>query len=104
MLSTGGEAKRVRLEGGLSLCIMDTAYPLENVTMQPGETLLLVTDGVTEAQDSRGRLFGRDRIVAAGETATALIGAIRDQVRTYEDGTEATDDLTVMAVRYLGSD
>lgn len=104
MLSTGGEAKRVRLEGGLPLCIMDTAYPLENVTMQPGETLLLVTDGVTEAQDSRGRLFGRDRIVAAGETATALIGAIRDQVRAYEDGTEATDDLTVMAVRYLGSD
>ena len=52
-------------------------------------------------------LFGSDRLLAddalkAG-SATAICEAIRDQVRNFEEGTEATDDLTVMAVRYLGA-
>ena len=63
---------------------------------------MLVTDGVTESQDEQGALFGRDRISIQGKDATSIIEGIRKQVRTFEDGTEATDDLTIMAVRYLG--
>jgi serine phosphatase RsbU (regulator of sigma subunit) len=35
------------------------------------------------------------------ESASAICEQIRDRVRSFENGTEATDDLTVMAVRYL---
>ena len=74
--------------------------------MKPGETLILVTDGVTEAQDAQGSFFGRDRLSAAGEIgaakSTAIVDQIRDRVRSFEGGAEATDDLTVMAIRYLG--
>jgi serine phosphatase RsbU (regulator of sigma subunit) len=67
---------------------------------------VLVTDGVTEAQNASSALFGRDRILSGrGEwarSATAICEAIRDEVRTFEEGTDATDDLTVMAVRFLG--
>jgi adenylate cyclase len=103
LLSADGKAKPVRLEGGLPLCIAELPYPLETVTLQPGDTLVLITDGVTEAQNAQGNLFGRDRILAGGgTTATAIIDGIRDSVRMFEAGAEATDDLTVMAVRYLG--
>ena len=106
LLSADGEAKRIRLDGGPPFCITEFPYPLESLTLKPGETLVLVTDGVTEAQDASSALYGRDRILADSElhatTATAICETIRDDVRRFEEGTEATDDLTVMAIRYLG--
>jgi len=106
LLSADGRVTRVRLEGGLPLCIVDLPYPLETLTLQPGESLVLITDGVTEAQDAQGALFGRDRVLAHGNqkgpNATAIVESIRDQVRAFEEGTEASDDLTVMVMRYVG--
>jgi len=105
-LPGGGQAELIRLEGGPPLCVADYDYPLETMTLAPGQTLLLVTDGVTEAQNAEGALFGRDRISREGVpkdgNATAIVELIRDRVRSFEDGEEATDDLTVMALRYLG--
>jgi adenylate cyclase len=107
LLSADGKAIRVRLEGGLPFCVAELPYPLETITLEAGETLVLVTDGVTEAQNARGQLFGRDGILADADphdsSASAIIEGIRDRVRVFEEGTEATDDLTVMAVRYLGT-
>ena len=107
LLSVDGKATRVRLDGGPPFCVVDFAYPLETLTLRAGETLVLITDGVTEAQDRQGNLFGSARLLAdhalkAG-SATAICATIRDHVRSFEDGMEATDDLTVMAVRYLGA-
>ena len=108
ILLADGKATRLRLEGGPPLCAAELTYPLETVTLQRGEMLVLVTDGVTEAQNERGDLFGSKRLLADGalkaETATETVNGIRDRVRNFEDGAEATDDLTVMAVRYLGGD
>jgi serine phosphatase RsbU (regulator of sigma subunit) len=79
---------------------------LEKVKLQPGESLVLVTDGVTEAQDPRGAFFGRDKLLPTnglkGGEASAIVDAIHDEVRKFEGGAEATDDLTVMVLRYLG--
>lgn len=106
LLSAGGKMERVRLDGGPPLCVADYPYPLETVKLERGDCLILVTDGVTEAENSQGEFFGRDRILAAGltgaDSATAIVEAIRDRVRKFEEGTEATDDLTAMAIRYLG--
>ena len=46
-----GEVKRVRLEGGLPFCVAESPYPLETLKLLPGESLVLVTDGVTEAAE-----------------------------------------------------
>ena len=106
LLSVDAKIERVRLDGGPPLCVADYSYPLETVKLERGDCLILVTDGVTEAENSQGEFFGRDRILAAGlkrgDSATAIVDAIRDQVRKFEEGTEATDDLTVMAIRYVG--
>jgi serine phosphatase RsbU (regulator of sigma subunit) len=106
IMDSDGDLRRISLEGGPPFCITEFPYPLERLTLKPGETLILVTDGVTEAQNVSGALFGRDRILggpqAWARSATAIVDGIRDEVRTFEEGTDATDDLTVMAIRYLG--
>ena len=107
ILLAGGKAERIRLEGGPPLCAANLSYPLETLTLKPGDILVLVTDGVTEAQNQQGTLFGGKRLVADGAlkagNATEIVDSIRDHVRNFESGAEATDDLTVMAVRYLGA-
>jgi len=105
-LDSDGNIQRIKLDGGPPFSIAEFPFPLERIELRSGETLLLVTDGVTEAQNGANALFGRDRILAGKDawarSATAICEAVRDEVRDFEDGTEATDDLTVMAIRYIG--
>jgi serine phosphatase RsbU (regulator of sigma subunit) len=105
LLTSDGAVTRVRLEGGPPFCITDYPYPLESLKLKSGDTLVLVTDGVTEAQNGQGKLFGSGRILADYErnagSAAETCEAIRVQVRRFEAETEVTDDLTVLAIRYL---
>jgi serine phosphatase RsbU (regulator of sigma subunit)/CHASE2 domain-containing sensor protein len=106
LVSADGNAERVRLDGGPPFSVVEFQYPAETLTLAPGEALVLVTDGVTEAQDGQGELFGGDRLLDGNAlragSASAICEGIQREVRSFEDGTEATDDLTVMVVRYLG--
>ncbi|WP_152664011.1 CHASE2 domain-containing protein [Sphingomonas sp. SRS2] len=102
---TDGSIAVHKLDGGPPFCIVDFPYPDEPMKLAPGETLVLISDGVSEALNASDALFGHERLMAALKgrtTATAMIESIRDAVRIFENGTDPTDDLTVMAVRYLG--
>jgi serine phosphatase RsbU (regulator of sigma subunit)/CHASE2 domain-containing sensor protein len=95
------------MEGGPPFCIVDYPWPAEPLTLAPGETLILITDGVTEAQNGHGALCGNDRTLAAahaapGNRAAAIVESMRAKVRAFEAGAEASDDLTIMAIRYIG--
>lgn len=107
LITAGGDVTRVRLDGGPPLSILPFDYPSESLQLQRGDMLLLITDGVTEAQNGAGDLFGIERLVKdetiRSGSAEEISDRVRDRVRAHEDGTEATDDLTVMAVRYLGT-
>ncbi|GAA4712139.1 CHASE2 domain-containing protein [Sphingomonas lutea] len=105
-LSAGGKVETRQLEGGPPLGLVDYDYPVEFLSLAPGEMLILVTDGITEAQDPGGALYGRTKLIqqishCAGNAGRMCEG-LRDAVRTFEGGIEATDDLTVMALRYMG--
>ncbi|ATE64495.1 CHASE2 domain-containing protein [Rhizorhabdus dicambivorans] len=94
-----------KLDGGPPFCIVDFPYPDEPMKLAPGETLVIISDGVSEAQNGAGALFGHERLLEALQgkaSATAMVDAMRDAVRVFEEGTDPTDDLTVMAIRYLG--
>ena len=94
-----------KLDGGPPFCIVDFPYPDEPMKLLPGEALVLISDGVSEALNAEDALFGHDRLLAAlrgKRNATEMVDAVREAVRAFEDGTDPTDDLTVMAVRYLG--
>jgi sigma-B regulation protein RsbU (phosphoserine phosphatase) len=91
-------------ENGPAIGIEATVdYRLTEGFMAPGDTLVLFTDGVTEAEASDGSLFGVERLVALlgdapdGDPA-ALVRRIVDTVATHASGFRASDDLTVMAV------
>ena len=107
-LAADGECRAHRLNGGPPMGLVDYDFPVERLDLAPGDTLILVTDGITEAQDQAGELYGRQRVLTEiaqnGGNATQMCEVIRDSVRTFENGTDPTDDLTVMVLRYLGPD
>lgn len=107
-LTAAGDCRSHRLVGGPPMGLVDFTYPVEQMKLAPGDMLVLVTDGITEAQDRGGHLYGRqrtqDEAAKNAGSASRMCEAIRDSVRTFEDGTDPTDDLTVMTLRYLGPD
>jgi len=107
VLGVDGSVRRISLDGGPPFSTVEFDYPVESLILAKGETLVLVTDGITEAQDPAGTLYGRDHILAKlGEDKrgpTTICEAVRDDVRRFEGLDDPTDDLTIMAIRYLGS-
>ncbi len=83
-----------------------------NIALQPGDILLLYTDGVTEAMDESGNEFGRKRlneaVLAAGTGGTAeasgIIGSVLELVRLHALGTDQSDDITMLCLRYIGNE
>ena len=77
----------------------------QNTVMKPGETLLLYTDGLTEAMDAGHRLFGLKRVEAAlerhiGEESRRLLDGLKAACHEFVDGAAQSDDLTLLAVRF----
>lgn len=108
-VSAGGAVEEVALVGGPPLCAADGfPYATETMSLAPGEGVVIVTDGVTEAQAADGDFFGHARLEAAlagwtaGQPAKAMTEALLANVRAFEAGAEPSDDLTVLALRYQG--
>jgi sigma-B regulation protein RsbU (phosphoserine phosphatase) len=84
----------------------DTRYHEYYLTTEPGEVLVLYTDGVTEAQNQQGEEFGRDRLADAVIAnrhlgARDLITAVQKVVIDWTDGLGATDDVTFFVIKAL---
>lgn len=92
---------------GMVLGIMDDmTYDEATAALAPDDILLLYTDGITEAMDADGELFGKARLSdavahAAPATARDLIDAILAAVRAYIGNTPQADDLTIVAVKRI---
>jgi serine phosphatase RsbU (regulator of sigma subunit) len=107
IVGVDGVARELRLDGGPPLCVAEGfPYPVERAELGPGETLVALTDGVTEAQDPEGRLFGRKQALAAisgaGRPLAEMVDGLVAAVRAFEAGGEPSDDLTVLALRRRG--
>ncbi len=100
-----GSIETLAMRGGPPFCVMDFPYPEEPARLEPGDTLVLITDGATEAQNAADQLFGMDGTLTAlngsPEGAAATASSLADQVRAFEGDTEPSDDLTIMALRRL---
>lgn len=98
-----------RLEdGGPVIGLLEFApYSQRTVSLVPGDTVVVFSDGVSEALDSAGEEFGDDRVLAsvqaaAGTNAQTLVRHVFDAVRDFTAGTAQGDDITAMVIRYLG--
>ena len=100
----GGQVEEV-MSRGMVLGIMDDmTYDEATAVLAPDDILLLYTDGITEAMDADGELFGKARLSdavarAAPATARDLIDAILAAVRAYIGDTPQADDLTIVTVK-----
>lgn len=84
--------------------LADSRYESEEIILEPGSTLLLYTDGVTEAVNSEDEELGLERLaelLVARRTASAreLIAAVLERVRRFRGDRAASDDTTVIAIR-----
>ncbi len=101
LLVSGGAVKRIE-DSNLPVGLISEAdYTTGSVHMQPGDRLVLVTDGVTEAEDPRGEFFGYERLETAARAATPF-QEIFTSIRSFCAGTPLSDDCTVFELRYNG--
>jgi sigma-B regulation protein RsbU (phosphoserine phosphatase) len=94
--------------GGLPIGLRETEpYGTSRIVLSPNEVLFLYTDGVTEAMNVDGQQFTSERLVAFlkgsnGLSAADLVNGVVAAVQEFAAGREQSDDLTILAARYLG--
>jgi phosphoserine phosphatase RsbU/P len=76
---------------------------IDAATLNPGDALVMVSDGVYEAHDTRGKLMGTARLRevlsrAGGAPAGEIVDRIRSAVLEHAQGEPAKDDTTVLVV------
>jgi serine phosphatase RsbU (regulator of sigma subunit)/pSer/pThr/pTyr-binding forkhead associated (FHA) protein len=89
-------------EVGLPLGLFDRPYEETHLTLEPGDSLVLYTDGITEARNPSGDFYGVERLRQlvhnAPETAQGLGEAILEDVRRFAAGRPQSDDITLVCI------
>ncbi len=105
LASPGGEKPRHLETGGTFLGILeDVEYELGEIALQPGEALLLYSDGVTDIQNEQGELWGRERLeeLLLGhilQTAEQIRNAIYEAALQHKGDAEQFDDFTLVVLK-----
>jgi serine phosphatase RsbU (regulator of sigma subunit) len=81
--------------------LAEACYESDQVNLHPGDRLVLVTDGVTEAENARGDFFDNDRLEIAAKSGT--LEDIFSAVANFCGGTPLNDDCTVVELIYMGN-
>jgi adenylate cyclase len=105
-----GMLERIEDGDGPPLCsVADYAYRGGDYRMRPGESLCMISDGVTEAQNATGDFYGDGRVQqillgldGGAPSAHAILEALRGDIETFTAGAEPADDVTILVLRWLG--
>ena len=105
-----GSVEFVKSKSGLVMAAMENVrYHMQTCELLPGDTIFLYTDGVTEATNSNDELFGDARlletIAKSKDIATAdICKFVKKEIDLFVGGAPQFDDITMMGVKYIGSD
>jgi serine phosphatase RsbU (regulator of sigma subunit) len=92
-------------KGGMALGVLaDSEADDHRSILEPGDSLVFYTDGITEAFSPEGDIFGEELLQTAikdtdGLSAQATLDRIHESVLSFSGGTSQSDDLTLMVVR-----
>ncbi len=109
LLLRGGKVSELYSEGSFPVgLIPDAEYEAARLQLEPNDTLVLFSDGVTEAENIDHDLFEISGLSSAldGQDAVpveALQQSILESVRGFTKGAKQSDDLTLLVVRYRGA-
>jgi phosphoserine phosphatase RsbU/P len=97
------------MEAGGTIIGIGAPMPFDEGTgrLEPGDTIVLYTDGVSEGQNLSGDFFGEDRLYRAllgtgGAEPEAVCEKVMNDLLEFSGGARLRDDVTLMAVRYEG--
>ena len=99
----------LRCDPNIPIGVMpDWNYTEQEIVMDPGTTIFLYTDGLTEAENSNQEQFGEERMrnviinqMADDASPQMLIEAMTDAVHQFVGETEQSDDLTMLVIKYI---
>jgi sigma-B regulation protein RsbU (phosphoserine phosphatase) len=82
------------------------SYESAVLHLAPGDSLVLFTDGVTEALNPADDLYGEDRLVARlaqlrGATPAQIVAAVQADVNRFAEGAPQADDTTILAIAWV---
>ena len=98
LVVTGGKVTQLTVSNLVVGLLPNITYESATHQMQDGERLLLVTDGVTEAENEAGDFYGDDALVAVATRSS--VEQILDEIRTFCGTAPSTDDCTLVELRY----
>lgn len=107
IVSQTGQSRCMDIKPNMPLyAFEDWDYKDESMTLEPGDMLMLYTDGVTEARGHNGFL-GSDAVLrtlstSAGCKPIETVDKVLRQVEKFTENTEQNDDITILAVRWDG--
>ncbi len=107
LLLHGESLEMIEMATNLPVGVIENfPYKMNEVDVQPGNKLVLYTDGVVEAENPDKQLYSTDRLVAALEknmqlSSKEIIEMITSDVRTYVNGADQSDDITIMSIHYI---
>jgi len=101
------EARFIEGTGDTALGIEeDLVFHQADITLAPGETLFMYTDGVTEAFNDRGEEFSEERLrqvvtAHSGGGVQATARAVMENVKAFTGEVPQSDDIAILALQYL---
>jgi serine phosphatase RsbU (regulator of sigma subunit)/CHASE2 domain-containing sensor protein len=103
VISSGKIQARLKRTGPAVGMIPEVAYAVDSICLEGGDFLFLYTDGLTDAQNEKGELFGRERLTlminGAFDTAETFIERVNRRLDQHAGATARFDDITLVVVR-----
>lgn len=102
-----GEFNFLRSEPSLAMGVIeDIDFVMYSTDLAPGDKLFVYSDGVTEAMDATGELFGEPRTIAAlnalkTENVREMVSGMDDRIKAFAKGAAPSDDITMLAVEMV---
>jgi sigma-B regulation protein RsbU (phosphoserine phosphatase) len=103
-LSGGRDPVRLKAGGLLLSCLEDSEYEEDNIELEPGDLLVIYSDGITEARSEEDEEFGEERLGEllsenSGLSPAELIEKITDTVKEFAGSLPQMDDMTLVIVK-----
>jgi sigma-B regulation protein RsbU (phosphoserine phosphatase) len=102
-LLLGDEPTYLRFEGGPALGLVDDAeFPVHNFSLRKSDTLVLYSDGITDALNSEEDSFGEERLQNAcpqRATPSDIVDSVNAALTAFVGETEQFDDMTLMVIK-----
>ena len=104
LFRTKGEVECLKKVDGTVLGMMKgLPYRSNTIDVEAGDRILLYTDGVTEAHNPEGKLYGEERLIKVfkeniNNTEEQTIDAIYDDIDAFANGTAQFDDITMVVL------